>query len=70
MSDARARVLVSVCSLALLLLFIAGVVAWGWYRAGVQQEVYRRQGVEMSQWEVYMGAKPIERRLITKEDGR
>lgn len=40
---------------------IVGAAAWGWYKAGIQQEVYRRQGVEMSRWEVYLGAKPVER---------
>ena len=41
-----------------------GLAFYGWYRAGVQQEVYKRQGCEMSQWEVFMGAKPIDRQLV------
>lgn len=45
---------------------ILGVIAavlfgWGWYKAGVQQGVYQRQGVQMSRWEVFLGAKPVER---------
>lgn len=32
-----------------------------WYGATVQAAVYRRQGVEMSTWEVMCGAKPVER---------
>lgn len=45
-----------------IILLVAGVV-WGtaWYKAGVQQDVYRRQGVEMSQWEIFIGSKPVER---------
>lgn len=42
---------------------IFGSAGLGWYRASVQVEVYRRQGVEMSTWEVFMGAKPVERYL-------
>lgn len=42
-------------------------VAASWYKAGVQQEVYRRQGVEMSRWELFMGAQPVERYLVPAE---
>jgi hypothetical protein len=45
--------------------FLLALIAVGptiaWYRAGLQQRVYQRQGVEMTQWEVFMGAKPVER---------
>lgn len=40
---------------------------FGWYKAGVQAEVYRRQGVEMTQWEVFVGAHPAERTVNIKE---
>jgi hypothetical protein len=38
-----------------------------WYKAKVQADVYRRQGVEMTTWEVMLGAKPIERSINIKE---
>lgn len=37
-----------------------------YYKASVQREVYLRQGVVMSTWEIAWGAKPIER--YVKED--
>ena len=40
---------------------VIGAPMFAWYKAGLQVEVYRRQGVEMTQWEVFMGAKPVER---------
>lgn len=45
----------------LLILLVAFVIAW--VRATVQTNVYKRQGVDMSVWEVFLGAKPIERVL-------
>jgi hypothetical protein len=51
---------------AAVLAIIAGIILApmaAWYKAGVQVEVYRRQGVEMTTWEVFMGAKPVERYL-------
>ena len=35
-----------------------------WYSAGLQCAVYERQGVHMTQWEVFCGAKPIVRQLV------
>lgn len=31
----------------------------GWYSSGIQADAYERQGVKLSQWEVFWGAKPI-----------
>lgn len=46
---------------------IFGLVGcWSWYLAGVQSEVYKRQGVEMSQFECFVGAKPVERTINVK----
>lgn len=51
--------------IAVLLTVCASIIVGGiwfkWYRAGIQMDVYRRQGVEMSQWECFMNAEPIER---------
>lgn len=49
-----------------VLIVILGI--WGhWYRAGLQAEVYRREGIEMTQWEVFMGSKPAERSINLKQ---
>jgi hypothetical protein len=56
----RAKIAVFV-AIALFLVFAAPVVKW--YRAGVQVEVWKREGIEMTQWEVFMGAKPLERNV-------
>ena len=51
-----------VLSIGIILLGIAGA----FYSASVQADVYKRQGVEISTWEVMMGAKPIERVITVK----
>lgn len=56
--------LISIGLLVLVILIGAPIMAW--YQAGVQADVYRRQGVEMTTWEVFMGAKPIERSINIK----
>lgn len=35
-----------------------------WQTAGTKSEVWRRQGIEISQWEAFMGATPA---LVLKE---
>ncbi len=47
-----------------VILAIVGIPAY--YRASVQAEVYRREGIQMSTWEVLWGAKPAERSVILK----
>ena len=45
-------------------LLIVSLALWAsWYRAGLQQRVYERQGVHMTRWEVFMGVKPVERAI-------
>ena len=52
---------------AILLAAIVWVSIGGkWYRAGAQAEVYRREGIEMTQWEVFIGVKPAERTVNLK----
>jgi len=41
-------------------------VAWEWYVSGVKAEVYRREGIDMTQWEVFVGVKPLERTINVK----
>jgi hypothetical protein len=51
-----------VCLGMLVLLF--GTLGWiGWYRAGVQAGVYEREGIQITQWEVFVGSKPGERAI-------
>jgi hypothetical protein len=38
-----------------------------WYRAGVQARIYERQGIKMTQWEVFMGAEPAEKVIQVPE---
>lgn len=52
----------------LLMIFGCGGCV-SWYRAGVQQDVYKRSGIEMTRWEIFVGAKTPER-AIRIEDGR
>jgi hypothetical protein len=42
---------------------------WEWYVAGVQQQVYARQGVQMSHWEIMLGARPVVRPLADPVQG-
>lgn len=44
-----------------LLLAALGLYALIWfemYRLGLKVEVYKRQGIEVSRWELFMGAEP------------
>lgn len=53
--------------LGLIALVLGACVCWGWYSAGVQQRIYSRQGIQMSQWEVFVGAEPAERVMQVKD---
>jgi hypothetical protein len=55
-----------ICTLIGIVLIVAVCAAVGWYRASVQAEVYRREGIEMSTWEVLVGARPAERTINLK----
>jgi hypothetical protein len=54
--------------LALGLFALLYYCGWQWYSAGMQRDVYKRQGVEMSRWEVFIGVKPVERSIIPAPD--
>lgn len=53
--------------IALPVLALVFVGWFAWYQAAVQADVYRRQGADLSTWEVLMGAKPITRQLIIED---
>lgn len=43
------------------------VTSWKWYRAGVQAGLWRREGTEITQWEVFTGATPLDRNIRVQE---
>lgn len=45
---------------------LACVLGWKLYSASIESAVYRRQGVEISTWEVLCGAKPVERAMFER----
>ena len=47
-------------------LVLGGALMWGWYRAGIQAAVYEREGIHMTQWEVFIGSRPAERTINVK----
>lgn len=52
------------CTFALAMIF---ATAWfHWYRCGIQADVWQREGITVTQWEVFMGAKPMERTINLK----
>lgn len=55
------------CVMAASVATVGGILllacAWGWYRAGVQKRVYDRQGIQMTQWEVFVGAEPAQKNI-------
>ena len=58
------------CLAMLLIGFVVLVLAVSlgllWYKAGIQVDVYQREGIHMTQWEVFMGSKPAERTINIK----
>ena len=50
----------------LMVLVVGGAGVGRWYAASVQSEVYRREGIEVSTFEIIMGAKPAERTINLK----
>ncbi len=65
-NNVRTWVFMCVCVLILTYIIVVGVLL-GWYKAGVQTAVYERQGVHMTQFEVFIGAKPITRNMVVTE---
>lgn len=51
------------CLVAMTVVLILGFLGVAWYQAGLQTEVYRRQGIKMTQWEVFIGCTPAERQI-------
>lgn len=49
-----------VTSFVAVVALVIGMAVWVcWEEARIQADVYRRQGVEISQYEVFRGARPI-----------
>lgn len=47
-----------------VLVVIGILLGCNWYSASVKASVWRRQGVDITTWEVFVGATPVERKLI------
>ncbi len=58
-------VIVAIAALLVAVICVAGA-AFGWYQAGLQSAAYARQGIEISQWELFMGVSPAERVIQIK----
>ena len=58
------QIFIAICVLIVVLI---PVCAWKWYRAGVQQEVWNREGIHMTRWEVFTGATPASRQFINQD---
>jgi len=55
------------CVVALFIVAILILAGWfKWYRAEVQADLWRREGIQISTWEVMMGAKPAQRLIEVK----
>lgn len=48
-------------------LFVGGFF-FGWYQAGMQARMYARQGIQITQWEVFIGVEPAERVVQIREE--
>lgn len=53
--------------LAIMGVCILFAVGLGWYQSGVKAEMYRRNGINITQWEVFNGAHPPDRVIHMKE---
>lgn len=51
---------------AFVALALTGWAGVAWYLANVQAEVWQREGVQITTWEVFCGAKPVERSVTLK----
>lgn len=45
----------------MLCLIVLIGVGFSWYKAGLQSEVYHRQGIHITQWELFIGVNPAEK---------
>ena len=52
---------------AVLLVVLGGGVGWNWYRAGLQSTIYARAGIQMTQWECFIGMKPPQKAILVEE---
>lgn len=54
---ATACIIAIVLSLVFALICIVQVISY--YQAGIVANAWRRQGINLTQWEVFMGAEPV-----------
>lgn len=61
-------VTILMASVMAIVVVMAGIAfAFDWYKAGLQRDVYKRQGIEMTRWECLLGIKPAEMVVDVKE---
>ena len=65
-NDDKAGCIVNLFVLLLLAILILGSSFWSWYKAGIQSDLWKREGIEITQWEVFLGAKPAQRLIEIK----
>jgi len=68
MDEAKFAKLMIIGVVVVVVLFFVCSIGISWYDASVQADVWRRQGSDLSTWEVWRGAKPIDRTLIEHKD--
>lgn len=51
----------------LVAIMLIGGFIWSWMAAETQADVYRREGIQITTFEVWMGAKPAERIIHLKD---
>ncbi len=61
------KAIMAILGLFVVTLILAAAIAWDWYRSGVQQRVWARQGIAMTQWEVFIGVDPAQKSITIRE---
>ncbi len=54
----------------IIIAFILFGVCLKWFSSEVQKDVYKRQGVEMTTFEVFCGAKPVMRYMVEEKHSK
>ena len=55
------------CFFVLMVMVIIVIAGWKWYVVSRQTEIYHRQGIQISQWDVFIGVKPNEAVIQVRE---
>lgn len=55
------------CYVFLLVVFLSAALLYHCFTSSVQSAVYRREGIDVSAWEVFWGARPAERAIKVRQ---